>query len=393
MWTPSLQRGDDIARSQNNLPNYDTIINRLSKDEKIRLLKKKKELRDYYDRQAKEEIHEDISTHDEHLELLRFCAKAFAKTVLSETSGYQFYFTEPLIQFCTEQSGKKNFDIFLFNEADASAIFIECKTSISKARDAVKPLREAINLVEAKLDFLSDIVGLKLEKEKIEYVLCIYDKDRPKFETSFKDKSNLNNDVSGTDLYKLWIYSPKSDIIGLYLDHSHKQPELSNMLKQGFRAKNSKGRFELPYIASSHKYTIIQRAIIIDCYNKNYKQQLENQTDNDPKIIKINDVLEAMMAKIALGMPDDVKREFLKEKLERTILYGEKYKLIKRLDDQHIRLTCQGTNTGTILDNIKEKFLINRVNERSEELAKNRAATEFIKFKGIVPLTYFKKDL
>jgi len=357
----------------------------------LKLLRNKKKLREYFDRQAKEEIHEDVSNHDEHLELLRFCAKAFAKTTLSEKSGYQFYFTEPLIEFCTEQSGKKNFDIFLFSEANESAIFVECKTSVDKAQKAERHLKTAIDLVETKLDYLSDVIGFKLEKEKIEYVLCVYDKDRPKFENSFKDRLNQHNDKSSMSSYKLWIYSPNSDIIGLYLDHAHSQQELSNMLKQGFGAKNSKDRFELPYIASSHKFSIIQRAIIIDCYNKNYKRQLETQSDDDPKIIKINDILETMMIKIALGMPEDDKRAFLKEKLERTILYGEKYKLLERLDDEYIRLTCHGTNTGTVLENIKDKFMKNRIDERSEELAKERATEEFVKSAGIIQLSEFDR--
>ena len=235
-----------ITRSQSGHQSFEDFIKSLSKKERDKLLRQKKELKIYYSRQAQEGIIEDIDQHEKHLELLRFCAKAFAKTVLSEKSGYQFYFTEPLIEFCYQHSRLKNFDIFLFNETIASAIFIECKTSISPS-DAKNDLKTAIKLVEDKLDYLSQVVGVKLEREKIEYVLCIYEKDRSKFEASFKDRSYQQDDNCRTNLFKLWIYSPHSDIIRLYLDHTHIQPELSNMLLKGFNAKNSKGRFELPY--------------------------------------------------------------------------------------------------------------------------------------------------
>lgn len=308
----------------------------------------------------------------------------FAKTTLSERSGYEFYFTEPLINFCTQYSGLKNFDILLFNEFDRSAIFIECKTSINPG-EAENDLKIAIKLVEDKLDYLSQIIGVDLEKDKIEYALCIYEKDRDKFEQAFKSNSRNNSNT-----FKLWIYSPHLSIIRLYLDHSHTQPVLSGMLKSGYGAKNLKNRFELPYIISSHKFSIIQRAIITECYNKNLKSHLEGLSTNDPKIIKIDDILKVLMARIVLGIPNDSKEIFIREKLGYIIQYGEKYKLFEKINDEYIRLICSGTNPGVVLRNVKSKFMKNYIDEKSEDLAKKEAMKKFMKKKGrTIPLTEF----
>jgi hypothetical protein len=83
---------------------------------------------------------------------------------------------------------------------------------------------------------------------------------------------------------------------------------------------------------------------------------LEDQSIDDPKIIKIYDILMTLMNKIALGMPDDSKKIFLGEKLEYIIQYGEKYNLLDRLNEEDIRLVCSGISTGVVLRNIKNKL-------------------------------------
>ena len=338
---------------------------------------------------AKEKIIEELDTDTRHQNLLRFCAKAFAKTDLSEQSGYQFYFTEPLIELCEPQSGEKNFDLFLFNESVKSAIFIECKSSIPKrASYTIRGVEKAISLVQCNLDYLSDIIGIKLSKERIEYVLCIYDKDLGKVEDSFKAKaksSNNNSDLAPNHI-KLWVYKPHSEIIQLYINQSHNNLELSNMLLKGFDEKNSKSRFELPYICSSHKFLIIQNAIIGGCYRKN----LRNQLQQDPKVIKIQDIVSILDNNLSLGMPREMKTDLLIEKVSHVIKYGEKYKLLEKINEEDIRLICQGNRIDLVLKNIKEKFLKNWIEEKSEEWAKTEALNRYKKRTGMRQLTDFK---
>jgi len=224
---------------------------------------------------------------------------------------------------------------------------------------------------------------MKLEKEKIEYVLCIFDKDRQKFKDALK-----NQDVA--KLFKLWIYSPHSEIIQLYLEHSHNNLELSTVLLKGFAEKQSRVRFELPYIASSHKFSIIQRAIIGDCYKKNLRNKSENQSDDNPKIINIDDILSTLMDKISLGMSNEKKRELLREKLNYIIRYGEKFELFECLNDHEIRLISSGIGTGVVMEYIKKKFEKKWIDERTEELARQEALRRFIDSTGIMQLSDYE---
>jgi len=95
------------------------------------------------------------------------------------------------------------------------------------------------------------------------------------------------------------------------------------------------------------------------------------------------------MAQIGLGMPEDSKEIFLREKLEYVLDFGEKYNLLERLNGENIRLVCPGISTGAVLKNIKDKFMRICIDEKSEELAKEVAMRKFIEKEGIVQLSRF----
>lgn len=236
------------------------------------------------------------------------------------------------------------------------------------------------------MDYLSDIIDIKLVKERIEYVLCIYDKDLRKIDESLKGKAKSSNN-SGFDpnRIKLWVYKPHSEIIQLYINQSHNNLELSNMLLKGFDEKNSKSRFELPYICSSHKFLIIQNAIIGGCYRKN----LRNQLQQDPKMIKIQDIVSILNNNLSLGMPNEKKTDLLNEIVSHVIKYGEKYKLLEKINEEEIRLICQGNRIDLVLKNIKDKFLKNWIEEKSEEWAKAEALKQYKKRTGMKQLSDF----
>jgi hypothetical protein len=40
----------------------------------------------------------------------------------------------------------------------------------------MRGIEKSIKHVQSKLDYLSDIIGIQMDSEKIEYVLCVYDK-------------------------------------------------------------------------------------------------------------------------------------------------------------------------------------------------------------------------
>lgn len=342
---------------------------------------------DYFKPTSFEKINNEIDNDKRHQNLIKFCARAFANTDLAIKSGYKFYFTEPLIEFCASHDGNSCFDILLFNESSRSAIFIECKTSIpSKTRSTMKGLEKSIHHVQSKLDYLSDIISIPINPEKIEYVLCIYDKDSDKIIESLASQSQRGSESAyDPELIKLWIYRPMSKVMQLHLSHAHDNQELTRMLLAGFDEKSSKSRFELPYSFSSHHYTIIQLAIIGDCYRKN----LLNQFLDDPKIIKIDDISATLERNLSLGMPSDRKRELINEKVEHIIKYGEQHKLIEKLNNNELRLICKGFRIDLVSKNIKEKFFNNWVEDKSNEMGKEKALNEYKRRAGVRQLSDF----
>ena len=354
----------------------------------------KRELRELKDKWQKncepffrEQVNENIDRDRLHHNLVKLCAKSFAETDLSAHSKYIFYFAEPLVEFGPLEEGNKSFDLLLFNESDQSAIFVECKASIpSRALKILKEVGEEINLVKEKIDYLSGIIDVKMEPDKIEYVLCVYDKDSKKIIDSLKGQAKkgdkrrkINPEI------KLWIYRPRSQLIQLYQNHTHRNSVLSEMLLRGFGEDNLKSQFELPYCITTHPYRIINLAIIGDCYAKN----LLDGSLPDPKIIGINTILDTLERNISLGVSQEQKREMIAEKLDTVIKYGERYQLLERYSEAEIRLICRGNDIQVVKSNIFDKFQKNWIEEHSEIEAKKQSIKEYKKKTGVKQLTDF----
>jgi hypothetical protein len=88
------------------------------------------------------------------------------------------------------------------------------------------------------------------------------------------------------------------------------------------------------------------------------------------------------------GLPER-KKELINEKVEHIIKYVEKYKLIDKLNDNEIRLICVGNRIDLVSKNIKEKFFKNWVEEKSNELGKEKALNEYKRMAGIKQLSDF----
>lgn len=336
----------------------------------------------------KEKICNELDTDKKHHTLVKLCAKSFAQTELSESSGYEFYFAEPLVEFGSGGKGNHSFDLFVYNEQENRAIFIECKSSISEGKKTLVEVQKSRDLVLEKIDYLSEIVGVTLDPERIEYVLCIYDKDSSKIINSIRGQSSAGKIPKyDVNLIKLWIYRPRSEIIQLYSEHTHQNQVLTDLLLEGFGKEQLKRQFELPYCITTHHFRIIIHAIITGCYLTN----LYNGGSEDPKIIKIKDIFETMMQNISLGVSGKQKKRMIKEKMATVIEYGVRYQLFEKIDREHIRLTCRGTKINVVFENIRDKFVEQWVKEKSEEEAEEWALNEFRKTGLMNQKTLFEK--
>jgi len=92
---------------------------------------------------------------------------------------------------------------------------------------------------------------------------------------------------------------------------------------------------------------------------------------------------------LSLGMLPERKKELIKEKVEYILKYGEKYKLIEKLNDNEIRLICVGNRIDLVSKNIKDKFFKNWVEEKSNEMGKEKALKEYKRRAGIRQLSDF----
>jgi hypothetical protein len=121
-------------------------------------------------------INEEISTEQNHLQLVRLCASAFSSgSKIATETGYEFQCAEPLIEFSSEKKGNSSFDLLIFNESSNRAIFVECKSSISNVNEVYAQISESKEHVKDRLPYISDRIEGDLQFENCEFVLCATD--------------------------------------------------------------------------------------------------------------------------------------------------------------------------------------------------------------------------
>lgn len=304
---------------------------------------------------------------------MKQCAKSFAQTDLSQKSGYEFYFAEPLIEFGAEKKENHNFDLFLYNEGENRAIFVECKSSITDVKKTLREVGLSRGLVLEKADYLSGILDIDLDPDRFEYVLCINEKDKMKVIDSMKAQGQKPHPKYDINQIKVWIYAPRSQLIQLLLECSHENSALKEMLHAGFGDQNLHRQYELPYCYSTHPYRLIQLAIVGECYRKN----LFDDSIEDPKVIEKSAVLLTLMNNISLGAPEELKIQLVTEKLRIVLEYGQKYQLFDEIDADAIRLNCRGTKLRAVLENIEEKFISRWVDEKTSAEGEKLALEDY----------------
>lgn len=353
-------------------------------EDRKKLRELKKEAKEYLQDQSKGILIEELERDKRHQNLVKLCAKAFAETDLSLKTGYEFYFTEPLVEFSEEKEGNKNFDLLLFDEGTQHGIFVECKTSIPlKGKSILAAIKQKIDLIREKLSYFSDILGLPIDLNRIEFVLCVYDIDSRKILDSMNTR--IDEKLKDPHEIKLWIYRPHSQRIQLYQHHEHQNPNLTKMLLHGFGEEDLRSQFELPFCLSTHHYRIILLAIVGECYIKNLNAGIV-----DPKIIKRADIFEVLDRKISLGMSHEQKNELISRKISQVVKYGEKYQIFEAINEEEIKLNCKGIRLDLVKRNIEEKFFKRWIEEKSERDAEKNALEVFKKRKGLTQLTDFK---
>jgi hypothetical protein len=365
---------------------YDILYKRAPKEirDELEKLKKKWEKEFFPDKETL--IKTDLETNEKHHELMKLCAKAFLDTPLSINSEYEFYFPEPLIDLNADFSVNKIFDLLLYNAKENRTILIECKSSVGQHPKFFSQIKGAKEFLEKKIDHLSEIIGFSLDAQKIEYVLCIYSRDKDRVIGTINSQSNKKGKNSDNDdLFKLWYFMPKNQELRLYDGHVHQNKILTGSLKKGFSFNDYRNQLELPFYFNMHNFKVINNIILGYCYNFNRR----DESIEDPKIISYDQIYETIENNSSFGLlngDESSKSKLITQKITQVLQYGKKYDLFDVDEKNNIKIKCYGKELKVVIANIEEKFISNWAKTEAEETAKKHAFSDFkLKFSKNCP--------
>lgn len=126
-------------------------------------LKKRKEFLE----QTEREFSENLRNHENHDALMDICVSAFGpESACYKDLGYGFVSADPLVEL-----NIKNFDILVYNNKSKHAIFVQCKSSLSKPGEVISDMYEAMEGVIKNKNYLEEKIGDSIERE--EFVVCV----------------------------------------------------------------------------------------------------------------------------------------------------------------------------------------------------------------------------
>jgi len=313
-----------------------------------------------------------IETNNNHHQLIKACAKAFADTSLSKKTGYQFYFLEPLIEKSAEKKNNCIFDLVIYNESDQSAIFIECKSSVKDSCGNISQIKDAKRLVLENIEYFSKKLDLDLDPNKIEFVECVYFEDSCKIARSVASQESQSrekkDDIVSIDI-KVWEYLPGTEEIHLCNGHQHHNQILTEMLSERYGGDDLSGQFDVPYYLNLHLFLTMINIVLGYCYLEN----LSDDRVDDKKRISRNQIFKALFENAYFGLNKTEIKENLTKIMERLIKFGVDCDLFEIIDSEYIRLKCQGLQLKVVIEHLTKKYYENWADCKSEERAKIQA--------------------
>ncbi|GBE56780.1 MAG TPA: hypothetical protein ENH13_03680 [Euryarchaeota archaeon] len=349
---------------------YEKYKATLSSVEKKTLDKYYKQGIDWYKTRKKEDVFEEIRKGNEHDELI----KALATTNFSEKTGYEFYFTEPLIELAGDAIGNRIFDVLLFNASLNALILVECKARVEgRANKVISDLKDQISTIENNLTYLENQIGEQIAPNKIEYVVLTPHKYCDKIQSAInsqKDLASNKRKITEPENVKIWNFLPEGGKIQIHKDSQHQSGLLTQVLMQGISVMTIGMKVDIPIILNSKEYKIIEQILLENIYNK----KLENESDN-PKIFTTKEFASVMESSLLLGFKGVQKRKVVEAKAKKVIAFGVKNKIFGSVEgnSDEFKIICQGEKLDTVKNNLKEKFVENWSTREADEHAKKDA--------------------
>jgi len=197
-------------------------------------------------------IIDETENDKKHLELVNFCANIFVPgSSVDEQTGYKLVVLEPLYSLDI-----KNFDFALLRIENASLILVECKHSVSDAKNLVEDTFKAVQETLKNQKNLENVIGNTIFQ--IEFVLCVPALNAPEIREEVVSR-DFPICVWGFDLWKREVRlfgDEKETEKELLSGRIHKDKNLNKLLFKGI--KSHRGFIRLaPIIPSSHMCTIL----------------------------------------------------------------------------------------------------------------------------------------
>jgi len=361
-----------------------------SKKQQIELLKQKnkdfkkqiKERVDGYNSTNKNPFTEQYEQNKSHDKLMDICISAFTKgNPCCDKLNYCFISSEPLVEL-----GIKNFDILILNHISKYAIFVECKTSISKG--VVGEKYEAIDNILKKKDYLEKEIGNKIDC--MEFVFCIPSDKIDVLVRQIENVEKVNKIDSEKDpIFLIWHVNRflKKPILQLFeskkiktrkndIFYRHKDKELTELLRVGVEVESE---FVGEIYPSSHPCKQ-GRAVIAKIISEN------------DRIIKTKEMDSENISKLRKIFGKQLIYDYFKDKktlthynedtigmnlADRFLRESEKFGIIEPFPPDMYELKIPGEGLDTILSNYEKKYKEEFLEEYSEEEVFDEFTTKY----------------
>lgn len=311
--------------------------------------------------------YEIASRHDS---LITVCASTFGpESQCAQELGYYFVSSEPLAELSV-----KNYDVLVYNPNLKKAIFIECKSSISRAGKIVNELYEAKEQVENNKEYLEEKIGGDIES--LEFVICVpteyTNTIAQEFEKREKD-GTIDEDIDG--LFLIWqVNRFFDDSLQLFTrisrdkeyDCQHKDRDLTRLLGKGCNVSDSEVIIKFNMSSHPQKKNIqIVAHIAKKCLHS------ESSIEFSQALVEEFCTSESTLVHYSRDeIGSKIADAFLRENKE--------LELIEPIEDKNgcFKLKIKGKTLGTIIKNYEKEYKEKRIKKNILRVAQKKAYDE-----------------
>jgi len=355
---------------------FDNLVNSKRIGETVK--KQFSEIRDKYLEEKGKEFDSQLEISKHHDKLIDICMSAFGpRSKCYEKSEYKFVSTEPLIEKTFAEEGVKNFDVLIINSNQKIAIFVECKTSISRPGKIISDIYSSVNSCREYKEYLEDKIGNEIDF--MEFVVCVPAGEVDHLVREIEKRENSGQINAKTDiLLKVWqidvfmeqklqlftrIKSRNDEFLS-----QHRDKNLTKVLAEGTKVDRSevfvrvhpsshplvKGRWAITEIFSINQNKNPEDRVFTRNHIKHFFQSKGTISHYSPDIIS-----------------DNVTEHFIGESLA--------YNIIERLPEKpdYYRLKLEGKKLKTVLSNYERVYRKGFLDRIATKLAKKDIVDKF----------------